>query len=184
MNRALALALTVGAGSAVIAGCGQEGPRSSPLPRGTAAKAPALKAIQAQGNRLLEGGTEAFKRRLVQLRGHPVVVNQWASWCPPCRREFPYFQRLAARYGARVAFLGVDSSDNRGAAKRFMARFPTPYPHYFDPGNGIARLFAGGRAWPTTAFYDARGRLRSTRPGGYASQADLRDDIRRYALGD
>lgn len=183
MTRGLALAFAVALGGVSLLGCGEDEPRVSPLPRAVAARAPALKSIQAQGNRLLGGGADAFKRRLAALRGYPVVVNQWASWCPPCRREFPYFQRLAARYGDRVAFLGVDSSDNRDAAERFMQRFPTPYPHYFDPDNEIARVFEGGRAWPTTAFYDRRGRLRSTRPGGYAKQADLRDDIRRYALG-
>lgn len=41
---------------------------------------------------------EAFKARLEALRGHPVVVNQWASWCGPCRYEFPFFQKLAGRY--------------------------------------------------------------------------------------
>jgi hypothetical protein len=96
--------------------------------------------------------------------------------------EFPFFARLAARYRGRVAFLGVDSQDSEAAARRFLRRHPTPFPHFFDPTTSVARIFEGGFAWPTTAFYDARGRLRRTHAGAYYSQAALDRDIRRHAL--
>ncbi len=82
-----------------------------------------------------------------------------------------------------MAFLGVDSQDNRDDAEGFMKQYPTPFPHYFDPDVEIARLFRGGTAWPTTAFYNAAGELTKTHIGAFAKQADLDESIRRYALG-
>jgi cytochrome c biogenesis protein CcmG/thiol:disulfide interchange protein DsbE len=143
---------------------------------------PALRRLHAQRNQLLEGDREAFQARLAELRGTPIVVNQWASWCPPCRAEFPIFQRLAQKYAGRVAFLGVDMQDDREAAMTFMGEFPTLYPHYFDEDGSISRLFGGGRVSPTTGFYDARGELVFSHLGAYADDAQLDAEIRRHAL--
>lgn len=145
---------------------------------------PDLRRVRRDANRLLDGGADAFRRRLTELRGSGVVVNQWASWCGPCRFEFPFFQRQAAKHGARVAFLGVDSRDSRSEAQAFLEKLPTPFPHYFDPDADIARVFKGGRAWPTTAFYDADGKLAYTHVGAYSDERQLEADIRRYALRD
>lgn len=83
------------------------------------------------------------------------------------------------RYAGRVGFLGVDSQDN---AAMFLEELSVPFPHYFDPDGSIARVFRGGRAFPTTAFYDVKGRLTKTHLGAYASGAKLSEDVRRYAL--
>lgn len=167
--------------AAVVAALALGGCGSGEKP-GPAAPAKPARALPTEASRLLGGGPAAFREQLAALRGTPVVVNQWASWCGPCRAEFPFFQRLATRYQGRVAFLGVNAQDSREAARRFLKRFPTPYPHYFDPTTAIAREFKGGFAWPTTAFYDARGRLTQTHAGGYATQAKLDQDIRSWAL--
>ena len=152
-----------------------------PAPTKTQATA-ALTGLQGQASRILDGGPTAFRRRIGSLRGYPVVVNQWASWCGPCRYEFPFFQRLAGRHRGRVAFLGVDSKDSRGDAETFLKQLPVPYPSYYDPDTSIARLFRGGFAWPTTAFYGRTGRVIYVHLGAYASEDKLDADIRRYAV--
>jgi len=149
---------------------------------GPAAPAKPASQLKSEANQIVGGGTAAFKRQLAVLKGTPVVVNQWASWCGPCKYEFPFFARLAARYRGRVAFLGVDSNDNRGSAADFLKQHPTPYPHFFDPTAAIARLIKGGLAWPTTSFYNAAGKLTATHPGGYATEAKLEEDLRAHAL--
>ncbi|MFN2617186.1 MAG: TlpA family protein disulfide reductase [Thermoleophilaceae bacterium] len=173
--------------SLLLAGCGSSDPRSAApksarAERAALAGAPApLAALHRQANQLLGGGADAFKARLRGLRGRPVVVNKWASWCPPCRGEFPFFQRQALARGKRVAFLGVDSNDNDGDARRFLRKLPLTYPSYRDPQLGIAAQFHGVQAFPTTAFYDSRGRLAFVHLGGYATERRLAADIERYA---
>lgn len=172
---------------AVLAGAAFFGLRPAPKPSGShrSLRGPAtvaLAEVRRQGNEMLDGGPKAFRARLASLRGSPVVVNQWASWCGPCRFEFPFFARLARKYGGQVAFLGVDSQDNRDDARKFLRELPVPYPHYYDRDASIARVFGGGQAWPTTAFYDAAGDLTRTHPGAYATQGKLEADIREFAL--
>ncbi len=142
---------------------------------------PKLAAIYEQGNELLPGGTKAFEARLDELRGYPVVVNKWASWCGPCRAEFPYLQSQAAEHGKQVAFLGVDSNDGEDSAAEFLAERPLPYPSYVDPGQEISDAIEGGLFTPATAFYDSNGELAYVRQGGYGSEDELASDIERYA---
>ena len=75
-----------------LAGCGSE--EDAP----TAPARPASK-LGAESGRLVGGGVRAYERQLAALKGTPVVVNQWASWCGPCRFEFPFFREAARRYG-------------------------------------------------------------------------------------
>ena len=169
-----------------LAGCGSDEPASTaPDPKETAealaGAPPPLARLHAQSNQLLDGGAKAFRARLAELRGFPVVVNKWASWCPPCRAEFPFFQSQSIKRGKQVAFLGVDSNDNDGDAARFLRELPVTYPSYKDPNNEVARVFRGVPAFPTTAFYDSKGRLAYLKQGGYASEAKLVEDIERYA---
>lgn len=149
--------------------------------RHTLATAPApLGGLYRRANQLLAGGRPAFRARLAALRGHPVVVNKWASWCGPCRAEFPVFQHVAARRGTRVAFLGVDGTDTRPAASAFLRQYPLPYPSYEDPREAIARSIDAPKNYPITVFVDARGRTAFIHAGGYVSEAELDADIDRY----
>jgi cytochrome c biogenesis protein CcmG/thiol:disulfide interchange protein DsbE len=185
-NRVVWLAAVAAALGLVACGGSSDGSSNAKAPDYQAALAGApkpLAKLYAQGDRLLAGGPDAFQAQLDALRGHPVVVNKWASWCGPCREEFPYFQRLSARFGKRVAFLGVDANDSDAAARTFLGEYPLPYPSYSDPDQDISRLVGATVGFPETAFYDASGERVFVKPGQYDSQADLAADIRRYALG-
>jgi cytochrome c biogenesis protein CcmG, thiol:disulfide interchange protein DsbE len=145
---------------------------------------PQLAQLRAQGNQLLSGGKDAFDGRLEQLRGTPVVVNKWASWCGPCRFEFPWFQSLGERRAGEIAFLGVNSNDSDGAAKQFLSELPLPYPSYSDPDLNIAQDLGGPpQAFPTTTFYDRTGKQVYSHPGVYANEQDLIADVNHYAGG-
>jgi cytochrome c biogenesis protein CcmG, thiol:disulfide interchange protein DsbE len=141
---------------------------------------PPLRALYDQRNQLLDGGAEAFQRRIAELRGYPVVVNKWASWCGPCRAEFPVFQKAAIQEAKTIAFVGVDSNDYDGDAKEFLGEFPLTYPSYKDPDLKVAREFNAVAAWPTTAFYDRRGKVAYVHQGPYHSVEDLLRDVKRY----
>ena len=142
-----------------------------------------LAALHAQADELIPCGTSAFEERVAALAGYPVVANVWASWCGPCRFEFPTLQRLSARYGKRVAFVGIDSRDSDDAAATFLAEAPLSYPSYTDPDGEIAASLGTVGGLPDTAFYDRAGQLCHLKQGAYAEQADLEADVRRYALG-
>jgi thiol-disulfide isomerase/thioredoxin len=164
-----------------LAGCGAEDPESTPADPAKFEDAPApIAALNDQANELLDGGAGAFKARLEELDGYPVVVNKWASWCAPCRQEFPYFQRQSAQRAKSVAFLGVNSNDNDDDAANFLEEYPVPYPSYKDPSLDVSEVFKGQIAFPTTAFYDSKGELAYVKQGGYASEEDLAADIERY----
>jgi cytochrome c biogenesis protein CcmG/thiol:disulfide interchange protein DsbE len=139
-----------------------------------------IKALHGDRNRLLGGGVPAFEKQLASLKGHPVVVNKWASWCGPCRGEFPILQKAAVQEAKNVAFVGVDSSDNEGDALRFMKTTPLPYPSFKDPDLHVARVFHGIGAFPTTVFYTADGKLNYIHQGSYQTLGDLLKDIKRY----
>jgi len=140
-----------------------------------------LAALHKQGNELLDGGTDAYEKRLASLRGYPIVANIWASWCVPCRQEFPVLQKLSARYGKKVAFLGVNSEDSNDAAATFLREVPVPYPSYTDSHKDIASSL-GAIAFPDTAFYDRSGELLFLHQGPYRDESELEADFRRYAL--
>lgn len=160
---------------------GDDAAKTDPAAERAYQGAPApLRGLYEDRNRLLDGGADAFKRRVAELRGYPIVVNKWASWCGPCRAEFPVFQKAAIQEAKRIAFLGVNSTDNDEQALQFMGEFPLTYPSYKDPDLRVARVFNGVGAFPTTAFYDKRGKVAYVHQGPYDSVEELLADVRRY----
>ena len=174
------IALTLG-----IAACGSDpATDGEPAPDydKALADAPApLAAVYDQANELLPGGLPAYDERIAELRGHPIVVNKWASWCGPCRAEFPYFQEQAAKRGEEIAFLGVDAQDDHDAAQTFLEEEPVPYPSYTDPDLEISKSVDAERETPATIFYDSQGEIAYVHRGGYQDEADLVADIDRHA---
>lgn len=112
---------------------------------------------------------DEFEGMLVGLRGTPVIVNIWASWCTPCRSEAPLLAR-AARAHDDVVIIGVASKDALAPARRFMDEFDMDYVNVLDV-SGDVRSRMDLRGFPTTYVFDANGELVSTVLGGLTERA-------------
>jgi cytochrome c biogenesis protein CcmG/thiol:disulfide interchange protein DsbE len=106
---------------------------------------------------MLDGGGSV---ELASLRGSPVVVNFWASWCEPCKAEAGLLRAASERYGPDgVAFLGIVMGDDfPGDAREFVARYGIPYQNVRDEEKKVAGRY-GLTGVPETYFVDAEGRL-------------------------
>lgn len=113
-------------------------------------------------------GLDGLRLRLSDLRGQVVVLNLWASWCPPCRAEMPALQALHERYAGRgVVVLAVNSTiqDSEPAAREFAAEFGLTFPIGLDR-DGLATRQYQVRALPSTFFIDGAGVIRRVVVGG------------------
>lgn len=103
---------------------------------------------------------------LSELRGKPVVLNFWASWCAPCRLEVPVLVDAWRRYRHRVHFLGVNVLDEREAAVRFARDLGMDFPSVHDPEGDALRWFRVV-GLPTTVFVTRDGRILNLHPGPF-----------------
>ena len=186
-RRALSAATLALLACLALAACGGspgggEGGTAPNYTKALAGSPPPLAALYSHPDKLIPGGSSALEAEISRLSGYPVVANLWASWCGPCRYEFPYFQGASAQIGKKVAFLGVNTDDSDDAAATFLREEPLPYPSVTDPDKEVWNDL-GLVGLPSTAFYGRDGKLVYLKQGPYSSQADLVADIKHYALG-
>lgn len=120
----------------------------------------------------LDGATAS----LAALRGKPVVVNFFASWCTPCRLEMPDFERVHAKLGDRVHFVGLNLQEGASNAKNVVADTKVTYTIGLDRDGSVYRGY-NGFTMPTTVFLDAKGAVVKVH-GGSLDAAGLTDIIR------
>jgi cytochrome c biogenesis protein CcmG/thiol:disulfide interchange protein DsbE len=188
MRRLLVLVAAVGLVVVLVIGLTQaSGPAVSdgtdfdlPAAKRTLATAPApLNEIYAQANELIGGGQDAFDARIAALKGTPLVINKWASWCGPCQAEFSIFQAATLKHGKEVGFIGLNSEDKDPKARKFLAERPLPFPSYTDPKSKVAYSREIAAGFPMTMFITREGKT-FTHTGQYKSEAQLSEDIERY----
>jgi peroxiredoxin len=117
---------------------------------------------------------------LSQLRGQAVVLNFWATWCPPCRAEMPAFQRLYARYadrGLTVIAINAAFSDTPEAVADFRQHYGLTFPILLDASGEVNRSYRI-TALPTTFFIDPQGMIREVVVGGPMSEAAIEARVR------
>jgi thiol-disulfide isomerase/thioredoxin len=179
---AVAVAAVLAAAGVVVARSGAE-PTSevrdgeqraiaSPAPADASARAPEVVFERFDGQ----------QARLEDWRGRPVVVNFWASWCPPCVAEMrDAFEPLHAEFGDRVVFLGIDVQDTPAAARQVVERTGVTYELAVDPDGALFTAF-GGFGMPTTVLVNADGRIVAQHTGAL-TRADLDALIGQHLLG-
>lgn len=159
MNRSLvAAALTIFATIAIGCGRAEGGERTSSnaKPGGSRSVDIGL-TVPAYASRALEGDSVSLE----QLRGRPVLLNVWATWCIPCRTEVPVVERLYQRYspkGLAVVGVSVDNADHVQAIRQFMRTYNITYPVWLDPEKQVLRDFIAIGV-PATFLIDRKGTL-------------------------
>ena len=112
---------------------------------------------------------EGRESRLHELRGTPLVLNFWATWCGPCVVEHPLLRVAAKRYAGRVRFLGVIYHDQPGEIREFVRRRGSWGPSLIDPGSSVAIAY-GVYGAPETYFIDAEGLITAKVTGALAPE--------------
>lgn len=141
------------------------------LPLGTTASGPEGTPIVVGGSPLLNKPAPNFDLvtldgrhvRLSDDLGHPVIVNFWASWCGPCRDEFPQFVSVVRDHGTQgLEILGVVHDDNADAARVFATQQGATWPMLMDPQNAVWNAYIIPVGVPATIFIDRAGIVRAT----------------------
>ncbi len=150
---------------------------------GRAGSDDALDVAYDPGTQVLDFTAETFSGETVssaQLRGTPVVLNFYASWCAVCDRELPDFQRVSEQLDGQVQVLGVNpqSNDTDAAQAEMIERNGVTYPTVRDPRDDLLRPFNTTGGLPTTLFVDGDGVVRKVH-NGLLTEELLLDEIER-----
>lgn len=114
---------------------------------------------------------------LATFRGHPVVLNFWASWCIPCRDEVPLLEEIWREFRSQgVILLGVDTQDLEAPARAFIKQYRITYPNVRDPDGSVGRLF-GTTGVPETFFISSDGRILGKFPGVQVSRTAWHESV-------
>lgn len=144
------LVTLVALAAALLAGCAAEQPGDD-----TSGDEPLLPEERLE---LPEYDLATYRALIAELKGTPVVVNIWGSWCPPCEAEAPELAEVSEELEGEVQFLGVDILDARAPARDFILRHDWQYPSIFDP-RGAIRDGLGYVGQPITLIHDRSGAL-------------------------
>ncbi len=148
--------------------------------------------LRARGEQQLSAGPapdfkitsfEGQTLQLSALRGRVVVINFWASWCPPCRDEAPFLEKMWRQYKDRgVVFIGVDYVDTESAAKAYIKEFSITYFNGPDIGSEIYQRFRA-KGVPETYFVGKDGNLAGnslgpiTRDSGFMTETQFKNKL-------
>lgn len=185
-HRLSAVTAAAAAVAVSLGGCGSQdqakstGPTYAQLRAGLSGSPAPLAAVHSQMGEVLVTGKKGFDASLRSLRGYPTVVNMWASWCGPCRYEFPVLSEASLQYGKQVGFLGIATREQPGNSAQFLKDHPVGYPSFADESGQIASTAGAGPGLPVTSIYDAKGQRTYVHQGPYRSVADLKADLVRY----
>ncbi|MCP8899677.1 TlpA family protein disulfide reductase [Gilvimarinus xylanilyticus] len=109
--------------------------------------------------------TTGDNQRLAEQRGNVVMLNFWASWCAPCRKEMPLLDELYQRYqDAGFVLYGINVESDTDAADKLLEDIPVSFPVLYDPTSKVSELY-GVDAMPTTILIDRDGNIRHTNRG-------------------
>jgi thiol-disulfide isomerase/thioredoxin len=103
-------------------------------------------------------GLTGSGQMLSDFRGKPLIINVWASYCPPCLAEMGSLERLSKRYGKQFNLIGITIDDYPDRARGFLAKAKTSFPHFIDQNLVLENMLGGDRI-PLTVLVDAEGRV-------------------------
>ena len=151
--------------------------RNPQVGRSSETVAPAVDVVSAfpEGSGVLQIGDAPWAFTLTdvdgnpvaldQFAGRPIVVNFWASWCGPCRIEFPHLQEAANQYGDDVVFLAINQQEDVETVTDYFRDLGLTLPALLDSNAQVAQDYTVGRTLPTTFFIDATGEVNAIHRG-------------------